>query len=181
MSMRGTFFAAAVATAISAPSLAWSDDASSKPSDTASGCDKFAWPIAHERDVLSTDMPLTPSGTRIFNKDKSFHVDLKLEKKTDFFLPPERQPKAGTYSGDITIRGVEPPGIYQVTLSDEAWVDVFENGVRLKSMAFTGAKDCPNVRKSVRFDLAPGAPVTIQISNSPKDSIKVALAPASSS
>jgi hypothetical protein len=175
---RGTFFAATLAAAIMAPCSAWPDDAP-KPSDTASGCDKFAWSIAHEREVLSSEMPATPSGTRILKKDKSFHVDLTLEKKTDFFLAPERKPKPGTYSGDITIAGVEPPGVYQITLSDEAWVDVFENGMRLKSTAFTGAKDCPNVRKSVRFDLAPGAPVTIQISNSAKDSIKVAFEPAS--
>ena len=68
-------------------------------------------------------------------------------------------------------------GLYQITLSDEAWIDVVENGARVKSSDFSGQKACPGVRKSVRFDLAAG-PATLQISNSESPKINLAIAPA---
>jgi hypothetical protein len=183
MAARGTFFfsaaVAAVFLAIS-PAAVAEDAAPSAPKDqSADACAHFAWPITRERAWLSEKMPPTPSGMRVVKKDQSYQFDLALEKKTEFFLAPERKPKADTYSGDVTIAGVPTPGLYQITLSGEAWIDVFENGTRLKSSAFSGVENCPGVRKSVRFDLAPGAAVTIQISNSAKNSIKLAIAPAS--
>jgi hypothetical protein len=160
---------------------AWAEDAApeSAKDKSASACDHFAWSISREKAWFAAKLASTPSGERVGKSDEGFLLALKPTKTIEFFLAPERMPKPDSFSGYVFIGGVPAPGLYQVTLSDEAWVDVFENGTRLKSTAFTGQKDCPGVRKSVRFDLTPGAPVTIQISNSAKDSIKVAIAPAS--
>ena len=160
---------------------AFAEDASSNASKdkSASACDRFAWPIAREKAWFEAKLPPTPSGERAAETAQGVLLTLKPTKTFEFFLAPERQPKPDSFSGDAFIGGVPTPGLYQVTLSDEAWIDVFENGARMKSTAFTGVKDCPGVRKSVRFELSPGSPVTIQITNSAKDQIKVAIAPAS--
>jgi hypothetical protein len=161
-------------------SAAQAEDATSASKDKgASGCDHFAWPIAREKAWFDGKLTPSPSGERVTKSDEGVLLSLKPTKKFEFFLAPERPPKPDSFSGNFVIAGVATPGLYQITLSDEAWVDVFQNGARLKSTAFTGQKDCPGVRKSVRFDLTPGTPITIQISNSAKDSIKVAIAPAS--
>ena len=64
-----------------------------------------------------------------------------------------------------------------MTLSDEGWVDVVQNGARVKSSDFSGQKTCPGVRKSVRFTLAAG-PAQLQISNVETNKIVFAIAPA---
>ena len=72
---------------------------------------------------------------------------------------------------------ISQAGLYQITLSDDAWIDVLQGQARLKSVAFTGQRDCPGARKSVRFDVGSAA-VTIQISNAPAAAINLAIAPA---
>ena len=76
----------------------------------------------------------------------------------------------------LKIQALPKAGVYEITLSDEAWVDVVQNGARVKSSDFSGQKNCPGVRKSVRFTLASGA-ATVQISNAASASIQVAIAP----
>jgi hypothetical protein len=181
MSMRGSSFIVALIVVLVPLGVARADDASpSAPKDKSeAACDRFEWPIARERAWFAGALTPTPSGERVTKSDEGILLTLKPTKTFDFVLTPERAPKPDSFSGAFTVAGVVSPGLYQVTLSDEAWIDVFENGVRLKSTAFTGQKDCPGVRKSVRFELTPGAPITIEISNSSKDSIKVGIAPAS--
>jgi hypothetical protein len=71
--------------------------------------------------------------------------------------------------------GVPHPGLYQVTISRNAAIDVFENGMRLAPVASSEAKDCQGVRKSERFALAPGDLVLVQVSGVLTSSIKVAF------
>lgn len=181
MSRGRTSAAVVFALLLSSLAAAFAEDASPNATNDkgASTCDRFAWPIAREKAWFEAKLLPTPSGARAAEDAQGILLVLTPTKKFDFFLAPERQPRPDSFSGDVFIGGVPAPGLYQVTLSDEAWIDVFENGTRLKSTAFTGVKDCPGVRKSVRFELTPGAPVTIQITNSAKDQIKVAIAPAS--
>ena len=44
-------------------------------------------------------------------------------------------------------------------------------------MVNSGAKNCPGLRKSVRFNLD-AVPVVLQISGAPAESIKIAIRPA---
>jgi len=178
MSLRAGSFGFVLALALlSAPAAA--DNAPSKNDSQAAACSRFAWAVTREKSWFAAKLPTAHSGERVAKSDEGILLALKPTKTFNFFLAPERKPSPDSYSGNFVIFGVAAPGLYQITLSEDASVDVFENGVRLKSTAFTGDKDCPGLRKSVRFELTPGAPITIQISNSPKDQIKVAIAPAS--
>jgi hypothetical protein len=93
-------------------------------------------------------------------------------------VAPERAPKkAESFGGVVTILAPTHTGTYQVTLADEAWIDVVQNGQRVASSAFTGKAGCEGVRKSVRLEIATG-PVVIQISGANADRIAIAAAPA---
>ncbi len=143
---------------------------------SGSGCDAFAWPVSNER-AWFADKKLrhSASGVRLARIDRAVELQLIPTRSIQFFLPPEQVPPPDSYSGEVTFFGVPHPGIYQVTVSRDAWIDAFENGTRLRLVGATEAKDCDGVRKSTRFALAPGDLVLVQLSGASQPSIKVAF------
>ena len=144
--------------------------------EDASGCEKFKWSIARERAWFAADPKPVEAGAELGSPASGYVVALVAGDAAAFSVSPERPPKAGTFGGIVKTM-IGKAGLYQVTLSDEAWVDVVQNGARVKSSGFSGQKACPGVRKSVRFDLSSG-PATLQISNSEAAKITLAIAPA---
>jgi hypothetical protein len=143
---------------------------------TGEGCDAFAWPVAEERSWFADQiLRRRPSGARLSRIGRAVELSLEPTERVHFSLPPERPPRRDSYSGDIAFFGVPHPGLYQVTISGNAAIDVFENGVRLAPVASSEAEDCRDVRKSERFALAPGDLVLVQVSGAPAPSIKVAF------
>ncbi len=136
-------------------------------------CGKFKWSVAHERALFAAPVPVSATGALSIG-DRAFRV--ALANSVAFAVAPERAPKAGTHAAALSFV-VAAPGPYDVTLSDEGWIDVAEQGRLLKANDFSGVKGCPGVRKSVRFDLAAGA-ATLQISNVEATTIDVAIVPA---
>jgi hypothetical protein len=131
---------------------------------SASGCDAFAWPVSNERAWFANGkLRRSVSGARLSRIDRAVELTLMPTKSIQFFLPPEQ------------VFGVPHPGIYQVTVSRDAWIEMFENGRRLPFVGASEAKDCDGVRKSERFALAPGDLVLVQISGASQPSIEVAF------
>jgi hypothetical protein len=94
-----------------------------------------------------------------------------------FALPPERRPKGERwFGGMLRFPAPEQPGIYQVTPSDEAWIDVVQEGRYARSVGSTGCGDCPGLHKSVRFELSV-APFVMQISGVTSESVVIAIGP----
>jgi hypothetical protein len=143
--------------------------------DTA-GCDKFKWSIARERAWFAAGSKPVAAGTDLPLAEQGYAVALVPNESAGFVAPPERALKPGTFGGVLKIPALPKAGVYEITLSDEAWVDVVQNGANVKSSDFSGQKNCPGVRKSVRFTLAAGA-ATVQISNAASANIQVAIAP----
>jgi hypothetical protein len=141
------------------------------------GCDKFAWPLARERTLLAAaDKPAVQAGRTLAAIPKGAFV-LNLQPGADavFAMPPERKPKSERwFGGAIHFPGLDKPGIYQVTLSEEAWIDVVQDDRYARSVGSTGRSDCPGLRKSVRLDLG-AAPFVLQISGVTADTIAVAI------
>jgi len=135
---------------------AWAED----------GCDKFAWSLARERTLFSaTDQPMVNAGEALSGLPKTA-ITLRLQPGTEaaFTMPPERKPKAERwFGGMLRLPAPNKAGIYQVTLSEEAWIDVVQDGHYARSVGSSGRSDCPGLRKSVRFDLS-AAPAVLQIS-----------------
>ncbi len=136
-------------------------------------CDHFKWSVAKEREAFASAQPLAATGA---SADVGKGYDLALTPDLALPVKPERAPKSGTSAAVFQVPKVDA-GTYQVTLSGEAWIDVSQGGAIVKSIGFSGQKDCPEVRKSVRFPLGAGA-ATVEISNAQGASIKVAVEPA---
>ena len=134
-------------------------------------CDHFKWSVARERAWFAAPSP--PKGGQV---EPGAGYALTLAKDVKLPVAPRRAPKPDTFAAVLTAPKLAP-GLYQITLSAEAWVDVAENGKLVTSSDFSGQRDCAGVRKSVRFPLGAG-PATIEISNAGADNILFALAPA---
>jgi hypothetical protein len=141
------------------------------------GCDKFKWSLDEERGLLtSKDEPTVASGTSV-KASLPVALMVTLVPFADAKLPiaPERAPRLPeSFAGFIQMSAPAHDGIYKVSLSSEAWIDVVQGGRLLKSVAFTGATGCTGIRKSVKFDLK-AEPFAVQLSNVPTNSIGVAI------
>ncbi|WP_409998569.1 hypothetical protein [Bradyrhizobium sp. SZCCHNR1002] len=143
-----------------------------------SGCDKFKWDITRERAALTaTDRQKLDSGADLAGLPAQ-GISLSLRPFPDAKLPaaPERAPKEGSFAGFIRTRTAPKAGIYTVSLSAAAWIDVVQDGKVLRPIAFSGATDCDGIRKTVKYDLG-AQPVALQISGAPEAAISVAILP----
>jgi hypothetical protein len=158
-----------IALALLGSSAAWA-------AEEPSGCDKFKWPIDRERAALTApDRPKLVSGAAVAAPAR---MTLALRPPGDAALPspPERAPKEGTFAGFARFNDAPKAGIYTVSLSAGAWVDVVQDGHLLKPKAFSGATDCDGIRKTMKYELA-ASPFVLQISGAKDDSISAAVLP----
>ena len=141
------------------------------------GCGGFKWPLDAERAALARpDKPsLANGGALAFN----VATTLELQPLASAALPkaPERAPKsAQAYAGHFILGGPAKAGLYKVTISSPAWIDVIDGESYLHPKAFTGATACEGARKSVKFDL-PSRPLAVQFSGVEADRISVIVSP----
>jgi hypothetical protein len=166
--MRGTLFVALVMLG-AAPAFA---------AEEPSGCDKFKWPIDHERAALTApDRAKLTSGSEQAALPAS-GITLALVAPADAKLPtpPERAPKEGTFAGFTSFKTAPKAGLYTISLSAGAWVDVVQDGHFLKPKGFSGATDCDGIRKTMKYQLS-ASPFVLQVSGSKDNSISVAILP----
>ena len=144
-----------------------------------SGCDKFKWPIERERALLAAATANTEYGPELPNAPSTAtRIKLKPFESAALPMAPERVPRdKATNAGYLKIAKIDKPGLYAVSLSTNGWIDAAQNGKYLKTVAFSGATDCENIRKVVRFDVT-DAPLLIQVTGVAADSIAIAVTPA---
>jgi len=135
------------------------------------GCKTFKWPVTREQALFSI-APAAASGTEIA-VGAAAHLALAPADTVAFTVPPEHAPAAGTFGATANVM-VPPQGEIQITLSDEGWIDVIQDGHAVPAANFSGVKSCPGIRKSVRFKLMSGAAV-VQFSGVRKADLKVAV------
>jgi hypothetical protein len=133
-----------------------------------SGCDKFKWPINRERAALTApDRANLASGSERAALPGSA-VTLALVAPADAKLPspPERSFKTAAKAG-----------VYTISLSAGAWVDVLQDGHFLKPNAVSGATDCEGIRKTMKYELS-AQPFVVQVSGARNNSVSIAILPA---
>ncbi len=143
-----------------------------------SGCDKFKWPIDRERAVLTApDRVKLNSGSDVAALP-STGITLSLVAAGEAKLPspPERAPKDGTMAGFANFKAAPKAGIYTISLSNGAWVDVVQDGHFVKPKAFSGATDCDGIRKTMKYELA-AQPFVLQVSGTKENAISIAILP----
>ena len=143
-----------------------------------SGCAKFKWSIAREQSAFATPglRNIDPGQPLPGVMDPAI-VALQPVTTITFVQPPGRKPKDGSFGAVLKLPPIVVAGTYQVTLSDEAWIDMIQGGHEVRSSRFSGEADCPGIRKSVQFPMQQGD-ATMQISGSSASSIKVDFVPA---
>jgi len=139
-------------------------------SPASAGCGDFKWNVMKDREALAAAKPLVGDAAPGEGYEVALTPGLTLPVK------PEREPKPGTLAAVVSVPKLDA-GLYQITLSDEAWLDVAQGGALVTSSDFSGMKDCPGVRKSVRFPLGAGAAM-VEISNASGAAIKLVIEPA---
>lgn len=143
-----------------------------------SGCDKFKWPIERERAALTApDRTKLASGNELAALPAGgMTLTLVSPAEAKLPMPPERAPKEGTFAGFASFKAAPRAGIYTVSLSAGAWVDVVQDGHFLKPVAFSGATDCEGIRKTMKYEFA-AHPFTLQISSTKEAQISIAILP----
>jgi hypothetical protein len=180
--LRGVAFAAALAllgpAALAQDTHEHHGPAKSAPADGMSGgCESFKWSLDKERAAFD-DAALSKVASGAARgplSEEAFELALLPAGEVAFALPPGKKKNDG-FGGIVAFAPPEKAGLYQVTLSSEGWIDLVQDGKALDSADHSGAKNCPGLRKSVRFSVS-AAPVTLQISGAPAATIKVAIRP----
>jgi hypothetical protein len=143
------------------------------------GCESFKWQLENERSAFDdASLEKVASGAaRGPLKEQAFELALIPAADVAYALAPAKRKKdagAARFGGMLAFASPEKPGVYQVTLSGEGWIDLVQNGVALPSADHSGVNNCPGLRKSVRFRVG-AAPLALQISGAQADTIKVAI------
>jgi hypothetical protein len=149
------------------------------PAAADDGCKKFAWSVARDRAAFAaTDKATITAGETLATlPTAALLIRLQPGAQAAFDMPPERKPRTEQWHGGmVRLPALPKAGIYQITLSDDAWIDVIQNGRYARSVGSTGRSDCPGVRKSVRLDLD-ASPVVLQVSGVAADAISVTIGP----
>jgi hypothetical protein len=143
-----------------------------------SGCDKFKWNIDHERAALTAPdrVKLVSGGELTALPSTGMTLDLSPPAEAKLPTPPERAPKEGTFAGFTSFKNPPKAGIYTVSLSAGAWVDVVQDGHPLKPKAFSGATDCDGIRKTMKYEIS-ASPFVLQVSGTKDNSISIAILP----
>ena len=141
------------------------------------GCDKLAWSLTRARALFAAadKRPLTAGAELAAIPTEAIVLSLRPAGQATFVLPPERKPKSESwFGGGLRLPAPEKPGSYQLTLSQEAWIDVVQDGRYARSIGSTGRSDCSGLRKSVRFELN-ATPFVVQLSGVTTDTVVVAI------
>ncbi|MGE0212355.1 MAG: hypothetical protein AB7S41_11720 [Parvibaculaceae bacterium] len=140
-----------------------------------SGCDKFKWPLEHDRSLLlAENRQILDSGTILEALPSSaLQLALRPPAEVSFEKPPERAAKIDpSFAGVLKFPNLPKAGTYRISIDGEAWIDVIQGGAYVDAADFTGARDCPGLRKSVTFVLE-AAPVTLQFSGATAEKLGI--------
>ncbi len=142
-------------------------------------CEQFAWSIQREFELLRDPyLEMDFSGATLGSvPDKGLVIELQPHATVDYVLAPGGEPKSDdSFAGLLFIKDVPQAGTYQVTLSEDAWIDLIQDGKALPLAAETIDSNCSEARKSMRFRLERG-PVTVQVSGATSTLIKLVILP----
>jgi hypothetical protein len=141
-------------------------------------CEQFEWSVKREFELLRDPyLEMVFTGAALGSvPDKGLVMELQPHETTDYVLAPGGEPKPDSFAGLLFIKDVPQAGTYQVTLSQDAWIDLIQDGKALALAAETGNPNCSDARKSMRFRLERGA-LTVQVSGASATLIKLVILP----
>jgi hypothetical protein len=151
--------------------------ATAAQAEDAPACTQFKWPLATEKSWFEAwKLTEVESGGAMGELAKGpSRSPSSPSGEVAFAMPPESKPKPDKALGaTLSFSTVTVPGTYQVTLSEEAWIDIIQvNGYR-PSLDFSGVHGCPGMPKSVRFEFK-AAPLILQLSSASAPVLELAI------
>jgi hypothetical protein len=149
-----------------------------RQTQSKSACDRFGWPMTREQEWFArSDNPEIKSGaTRPAPPERAFVLSLDSDSDASYVIPPERKSRnENGFGGAISFESVSRAGLYQITLSEDALVDVIQGGHHLKKKASNVQRGCPGIRRSLRVELTAG-PLVLQLGGVETPFITVSVA-----
>lgn len=143
------------------------------------GCASFAWPVTTEIEWLkaSDAEPAASGATLATLPGKAIALSLVPIAKAGLTAADSDKAKdapADALGGVVHFAGLSDAATYQISLPKKGWINVVQNGKALKSSSHSGKTDCEGLRKSVRFEIAPG-PFAVELSGFGEDAIKFTI------
>jgi hypothetical protein len=138
-------------------------------------CDHFKWPLVQEKAWFAQTPQQVEAGGGIAASG-AYEVALKPESAAGYVVAPKTL-TSGAFGAILRVADIPKAGLYQLTMSSEAWVDVIQNGAAARTRNVSRQRDCPSFKKSVRFLLAAG-PAVVEFSGVAAPSIAFSLAAA---
>lgn len=139
-------------------------------------CDHFKWKLDQEKSWFAQTPEPVEAGGQIASATGAYQVSLKPESAAGYVVAPKTL-TSGAFGAIVRIAQIPKAGLYQVTVSSEAWIDVVQDNARARTRNVSRQRDCPSFKKSVRFLLAAG-PAVVEFSGATASSLAFALAEA---
>jgi hypothetical protein len=139
------------------------------------GCDAGKWPLSAIQARFAGTLPTIANGDALPALGAPALVALSAQADVKFPHAPGRAAKANPAYAAVVKLGPEPAGVYQITVSDGAWIDLAENGDLVGQSGYVRRRTCPGVDKSIRFKTG-GGPLAIEISGAYARTIKIEAA-----
>ena len=136
------------------------------------GCDRFAWPVDREQELFADGIMADVQSRSALPRDGVFSLRLQPVAQVIYTVAPERGRDDGL-GGLVTLEWISA-GRWQVTLSDDAWIDAVQNDRRLVPLATTRRPDCPGIRQSVQFQVE-SEPLTLQFGGASVKRLNIAV------
>ena len=146
---------------------------------SAETCTGFQWSVETELGwAAAVDAQTVEMGGKI-DSISNKAIDVALQPAPTVKLPAASDIKKqaiskDSFSGWFSIGSVAKAGLYQITISNHAWIDIVQNNELVQSTAFSGDKNCKTLRKSVQYELSEG-PAIVQISGSPDKTMRLTI------
>lgn len=148
--------------------------------DNAPACSGFRFDVSKELKVFESK-PREIAATTAANSataievNQLYSVKLADQSKVSFATTPGKSTVAdGSFAGVLKVTSPKAQTI-RVTATEAAWLDVLSGDKLIESSRHTGSGNCKVLRKVVEFNVAPDKPVTIQVSGSTEQQIKLAV------
>jgi hypothetical protein len=160
-----------LAAAIAAP-LTQADDA----------CTDFKWDVSKERALFAKSPTPLKAGADAkaaptVLPETLYQIQLASQNTVKFVLEPGRKSHADSDHGGIAIIKLPASGAYRIALGLPLWIDVVAKDTLVPAKDFQGQHDCSAPHKIVEFELANEQTLTLQLSSSAADSVRLTITP----